>query len=692
MAPQTNSVYLYYPWLAGFLTFFGVAVVCAAITAIVLCCAPPRRGFSIGAGIVAMVGAVSLCFMFAITAAFEALPLAACVILSFVANVVLGPFISVLFGSKYAVAFRKTDKDDASGDDPTKYGDREPRGVAEASAETLPPMDLEKPGEEEEAGCGGRLQEAIESSGWPALVIVYVILLLVMAVAHATLFGACLCNSPQEFTTWASRASQTPTCRRGEICHMYATVGSHCTDVVVIADFVARDQGSAPNGATMEWVSRDGGAHAYANTTAGRAEGVASYSTQRTRGRIVVDHPIREDWRVVAQFPALGLRCGANYSFRLRFTRDGAAVADRTEVFATLPGAGAPVRFIGGGDLHGGAKGHNMMRRLWEQQRDSHFVWVGGDVAYANNIRYCYRRWDSTLALLAEPRRPDGSRPLLMAAVGNHEAGGYLTADADTRAGRAAAYTHYPTYFPSAEVLNDFVVFPGPLAVAGANGSTALVRDPSHPVLPAVTAAGLPAGHVGATFATTPGLRGDATVTFYRALIGSTAWIVLDSDVMFRTEAQLGYINETLALWSQLRAAGQLTKLVAAYHCPGLPTVRALDNKQAVKVRRDFYPLLLRWNVSLVLEHHDHAYKRTHRIASVLPDGSGSTAAPDAGFLVTGDGALGVSKPSRDAKLQWFHQRGETRNAGFAVEQSPSGYFSFRVFDEAGVLFDSFRA
>eukprot|EP00672_Neobodo_designis_P024003 CAMPEP_0174846964 /NCGR_PEP_ID=MMETSP1114-20130205/12622_1 /TAXON_ID=312471 /ORGANISM="Neobodo designis, Strain CCAP 1951/1" /LENGTH=709 /DNA_ID=CAMNT_0016081235 /DNA_START=32 /DNA_END=2161 /DNA_ORIENTATION=+ len=707
-AALTRSTYNTWVWLFFFGIFTLLWLIFVGIGLFLVMRGAPTRRRGVAAG--ALFTAALVCFTLAMafTASLHALHMAGAVIIALIANVLAGPFVAVLFSKKHAVLFRnppaasskpKSDSDVHSGAAATDTdgGDtsdlKELTGVGAAS----PTAHANNGDGHDELHIPTRHRlTVIRKAIWrcvPYIAGVYGGMLFVIVVSFVALADGCYCSAPNEFNTWLSRKLAAPhpgRCATGETCHLYAIVGSHCSDVAVVGHYGASGSGDVPVGAVLEWwpltdgssmTTDDGAAPAGVAVAGDVPAGVATPSSPTSpRGRIVVDHPIAEDYRVVAQVPVLGLECNAGYRFRMRMVFAGDVVkGPRTLRTRTLPGraSASPVRFIGGGDLHGGAIGHNMMRRLWAAHHAAHFVWVGGDIAYANNIRYCYRRWDTTLALLTGFTRPDGTQPLLMAAVGNHEAGGYLTAKADTRDGRASAYTHYTTVFPSPEVLNDFYLFPSDASAPGR--------------LPSTTAADLPEGHFGHSFATTKGLRGDGTVTFYRAVIGNVGWVVLDSDIMFRTEEQVAYLNETLAFWAARRRAGELAKIVVAYHCPGLPTVRKWEDPQATKVRRDFYPLMLRYNVSLVFEHHDHAYKRSHPIRA---NGRGGleTAAPYEGFIASGDGALGVGGSRLAAHNRWYHAVSSKSNAGFAVEQSPSGHFSVRVYDENVDMLDAFHA
>lgn len=70
-----------------------------------------------------------------------------------------------------------------------------------------------------------------------------------------------------------------------------------------------------------------------------------------------------------------------------------------------------------------------------------------------------------------------------------------------------------------------------------------------------------------------------------------------------------------------------------ANHVPMYPCVRNADGDLHASMRKHWSPLLERYNVDAVLEHHDHAFKRTHRIQDGLVN--------DRGILYLGDGSWG---------------------------------------------------
>ncbi|MEW4565408.1 metallophosphoesterase family protein [Bremerella sp. JC770] len=91
--------------------------------------------------------------------------------------------------------------------------------------------------------------------------------------------------------------------------------------------------------------------------------------------------------------------------------------------------------------------------------------------------------------------------------------------------------------------------------------------------------------------------------------------------------------DQTDWLRSTLRAREDHPNVFVVNHVPMYPCVRNSDDKLHASMREHWSPLLERYNVDAALEHHDHAFKRTHRML----DGHIN----DRGVLYLGDGSWG---------------------------------------------------
>jgi hypothetical protein len=716
----------------GFYVSLGITLlvwlVCSIVVICLCLCQPPTRRAAIIVGVFFTISIIGLNLMLAATSSLREMHTAGTIILAAFINFVVGPFIAVAFSKRFPVLFRrppvlqekvKVEADGVVGegvpgvehgmavaDAPAQeevHGMSDPAAVTTLQAQPLPAPscmrgcmrpDANTPLRLQQRGRVSYLRDAIIATLFPQLLIVYLCLAITVALTHVLLADGCLCIAPTEYTTWASRSASDGFCKKKRPCHTYGIVGSHCSMIGVIGHYVAGGSSDAPTFAIIDWrLASDptgtvGGRVSAGDVPSSFADGLKSTAVvSSSRGRIVVDHPIHEDHRVVVQAPLRGLACATAYAVSVRYYRAdrGGAISflgEGTTTISTLPDADAEVKFVGGGDMSGDENGHNMMRIAWASQPDSHFVWVGGDVSYANNMRTCYRRWDTSIQFMLEGRRPDGSSPLLMTAVGNHEAGGYLLAS--NKEERRVSYTHYTTYFPSSDFLFDFELFPGPPTLS----------IPSPP-LPATSAS--PSfqrfANSTPTFSSTVDWFDDETITFQRSYIGSAAWLTLDSGIMLTVEEQQSLINETLTYWQQLLVQGSIKKIIVAYHNPSLPSAAPLTDTHSAAVRKHFViPFVLKFNVSLVFEHHDHAYKRTVVLSDLAEDGnSGTVAAPGTfGTLFVGDGSLGIGSRGRPVKARWYHEWIQEGNYAMKVILLPNGTVFGTIFDDHSNILDEF--
>jgi acid phosphatase type 7 len=126
--------------------------------------------------------------------------------------------------------------------------------------------------------------------------------------------------------------------------------------------------------------------------------------------------------RYVYAFELTGLEPGARYLFTLD---DGGQALGAPSAFRTLPADDSPLRVVTGGDLGVGEGARLFLARAAASDPD--LVALGGDLAYANGRPSNVGRWDTMLRYLDEElRRPDGTRIPVVAAIGNHEVGGFL--------------------------------------------------------------------------------------------------------------------------------------------------------------------------------------------------------------------------------------------------------------------------
>ncbi|MDZ4200400.1 MAG: metallophosphoesterase, partial [Kiritimatiellia bacterium] len=123
--------------------------------------------------------------------------------------------------------------------------------------------------------------------------------------------------------------------------------------------------------------------------------------------------------------------------------------------------------------------------------------------------------------------------------------------------------------------------------------------------------------------------------THYALTYGPDLLIVtLDSDHTEQIENQTAWLTQTL------HAHRRLPWKIVQYHHAAWPSVRDFNATVPVKIRTQWIPIFEQYDVDLVVEAHDHAYKLTERIRNGAVDPTG--------IVYTGDGGWGA--PLRDVK------------------------------------------
>ncbi len=141
-------------------------------------------------------------------------------------------------------------------------------------------------------------------------------------------------------------------------------------------------------------------------------------------------------------------------------------------------------------------------------------------------------------------------------------------------------------------------------------------------------------------------------LSVFDGFFAETTYGVLDiGDYLSLVLLDTGHIapiggEQTRWLASALAERQDKAHLIVANHVPAYPSVRAAQGKNGVvgtgeENRLNWCPLFEEFNVDVVLEHHDHTFKRTHPLKGGMKD--------KYGVLYLGDGSWGqlraVSKP-----------------------------------------------
>jgi acid phosphatase type 7 len=111
--------------------------------------------------------------------------------------------------------------------------------------------------------------------------------------------------------------------------------------------------------------------------------------------------------------------------------------------------------------------------------------------------------------------------------------------------------------------------------------------------------------------------------------------ITLDSDHITEVTLQTEWLDSTLTAHE-----GKRWNLVQ-WHVAAWPSVRDFNGDIPVKIRNHWIPVLEKHNVNLVIEAHDHAYKKTVPIRNNARD-------DENGIIYIGDGGWGA--PIRETK------------------------------------------
>lgn len=137
--------------------------------------------------------------------------------------------------------------------------------------------------------------------------------------------------------------------------------------------------------------------------------------------------------------------------------------------------------------------------------------------------------------------------------------------------------------------------------------------------------------------------------------------------------------EQTLWLYHALKERASVSKKFAFYHVPAYPSVRSLQTKQSVLIRKFWVPFFDLFGLNAAFEHHDHTYKRT------LPLRNGKE--HPTGVVYFGDGAWGIKKPRKPKADRWFLAKSEqTRNVIF-VEVSKEKV-TYTALDDTGAVID----
>lgn len=133
-------------------------------------------------------------------------------------------------------------------------------------------------------------------------------------------------------------------------------------------------------------------------------------------------------------------------------------------------------------------------------------------------------------------------------------------------------------------------------------------------------------------------------LSFFDGIYSETTYNVLDIgnylSLVLLDSGHLSPITGEQTDWLErtLAARADRQHLIVAYHVPAYPSWRAIASKDGGQAQRESWcPLFERYKVDLVLEHHDHTFKRSYPLTNGLYDKHG--------VLYLGDGSWGMLRP-----------------------------------------------
>jgi hypothetical protein len=406
------------------------------------------------------------------------------------------------------------------------------------------------------------------------------------------------------FSTWLSRQALDPACPEagGAPCHVYLSVSYNISSQMFVSAHT--HPGVADLVVHFDGTDATGGVPANVNMTRYPVAGLEELGK-----------------REVHSAHLTGLSPGATYNVSIAYG-DGGTSHTRLYKFRTGPGGGQPYNFTSGGDVGNTHEASYITSAA--AAMEPLFAMVGGDVAYENAMRSCYRCWDLWLADWEERMvTPQGYTVPMVVNIGNHDAGTNTLDNAFASlypfSGDDAKMPLFNYFFPQVDHLVNETKMLAPWD-----------RPPYH-------------AHV---------------------VGNSTVYTSLDSGyVVPYGGKQAAWMDQIYTNFSDFPVK------IALYHVPIFPMdvniVGAGDpNARAVPDGLEHWvPLFDKHNVSLAFENHVHTYKRSYPLVNgacqpVAATGKCNETAR--GTVYLGDGYWGITQgmgfPSQDKLLIDPHQ------------------------------------
>ena len=289
-----------------------------------------------------------------------------------------------------------------------------------------------------------------------------------------------------------------------------------------------------------------------------------------------------------------GLKPNAKYLLKVKYDNQFYTNA----IYKTLPSdPKVPITMINGGDSGYTHASHNLSKLVVNYKPDIFFM--GGDIAYDNNIPACAYTWDFFLSMIEGISNEVGYIIPLVLTVGNHDVGLNELSGTNVSLDNTAYFKYFPQQFHR-----------------DANGS---ITDKVPPV--------------------------NARRSYLHFKFGNVVYLTLDSGYLHGFDGiQKDFIQSTLSL-------NQKRVKFVNYHVPIYSICERFDKNPERFLYALFHwvPLFDQYKIMTVFENHVHSFKRTKPLKANQP--------AEGGTVYVGDGAYGavlsmICKP--DATMDIF--------------------------------------
>eukprot|EP01080_Neovahlkampfia_damariscottae_P003058 gene3058-5228_t len=241
----------------------------------------------------------------------------------------------------------------------------------------------------------------------------------------------CITGNPFEFSTsFTRKLGQGRICQPESICHTYFTVPEDLSSSIIV-NFQIETQ-FAPKNTFVKYstVSFD---HLH--------EGKKKFSNNYHMSEI------RDESRFQSWFDMKNLTSNTTYYVSVGFQNFLNHEIHSKQLFKIRTGnlEEKNINFIAGGDMEWSHNGINLAKLA--AKTEPLFMFIGGDIAYANGVRNCYRRWDYWFSEWNKYMiTPNGYSIPILSSIGNHEAGSFQRSIENV--------PFYLNYFPHSLNLN----------------------------------------------------------------------------------------------------------------------------------------------------------------------------------------------------------------------------------------------